>query len=510
MIGSDWLRTLANGEHGSSIYGDHWIDRPPLILGIYGAADLLGGATGVRVLGMFVALAAALCSALVAERVAGRRAFLPAGLVTGCLLSSPAVDGDRTAGELLAAAPSVLAVALLVGIARHDYRARTEPGVRALGGMRRITLLTIAGLAAACAPLIKQSALDACVAAAAWCVWRLCTDARSRQARLFLLRDASAFAAGMATALITTIGLAFRAGAREDDLMYALVGFRFDVLAALSEQSKAPIDRVTRLLDPAAGSGLLFAALLVPIGIWAARRGPAAGAGAVLLGGWIIGAVIGVGGGGYFWAHYLIQLAAPVGAAAGIALSMWRPRATVALVTVLVTIATIGQVIRADSTPSPRLLKAGYMPQSQQGVLSVADFIRRNSPSDDELVVLYARANVAYYADRRQATEFAWSSMYRAIPDARDDMLRAVTGPDRAAWIVEWQQPDAFGMDEDGAIAGAIKSGYREVVVLCGKPVLVRSDRTIRSLTLPVTRCDRIGPEWVKVDVPVTRGFTTH
>jgi len=139
-------------------------------------------------------------------------------------------------------------------------------------------------------------------------------------------------------------------------------------------------------------------------------------------------------------------------------------------------------------------------------VLAVADFVRANSSVDDRIVVLYARANVAYYAQRRPATSYAWSSMYRAMPDARAEVLRALAGPRRAAWIVAWQQPTAFGLDGDGRIRAAIRDGYRHVAVICGKPILVRDDRALPSIVLPANRCPEAGPELVLGTAAVARG----
>src|SRR4051794_24463055 len=46
MIASQW-------SPGTSLYGDYWVDRPPLMIGLYQVPVLLGGgAVGVRLLGV--------------------------------------------------------------------------------------------------------------------------------------------------------------------------------------------------------------------------------------------------------------------------------------------------------------------------------------------------------------------------------------------------------------------------------------------------------------------------
>lgn len=457
---------------------------------------------GVRLLGMLAAAAVTLLAALVARHLAGSRAGYCAAAVTGVVLGSPAIDGDRTSGELLAAVPTTAAIAILVWTAARDRR-----GTDALVGARRSTILALAGAAAAAGPLIKQSALDACVVAACWCAWRAWSLRSTRAGRGRLGLDAASFAAGLSVLAGTTALLALRSGASWNELEYALFGFRFDVLDALQHQSTPPIERARRLLEPGLASGLLPLALLAPIGAAIARRGQVGASGAVMLCGWLLGTGLGVAGGGYFWAHYLIQLAAPIGVASGIALSRMRHRHAVAVVATLAVAGIAGQVVRADATPSRRLVGAGYRPTTQQSVLAIADFVRRNSSVDDRIVVLYARANVAYHAQRRPATSFAWSSMYRALPEARADLLQALEGTGRAEWIVAWQQPTAFGLDGDGRVRTAIRDGYRNVAVICGKPVLVRSDRSLPSTVLPIERCPEAGPELVLSGGPVTRAL---
>lgn len=509
LIGSDWLRMAAHGHAGDSLYGNQWIDRPPLILALYGSANLLGGALGVRLLGLVAALVVAILAGSIAERIGGARAWLPASLITGVLLSTPAIDGDRTPGELLAAVPAAITVTLLTGVALADRRRQLDGARVPLGHRRRLLLLVGAGAAAACAPLIKQSALDGCLVALAWFAWRAVADRAAGGGWRGLARDVGCFAGGAIAAAGITVALAIRAGTSFSDLVYALVGFRVDVLVALSAQSVGPAGRVSRLLAPALGSGLLLVALLVPLGLWvAARRGPLAGAGAAMLGGWLLSAAIGVAGGGYYWAHYLIQLAPPVSIAAGIFLARQRRFLPVAVIAALLLIATIGQLVRSQVMLPARMERAGYHLNAQQPVVVIGDFVRRNSLPSDRVAVIYARANVPYYAQREPATSFMWSSMYRALPDARASMLASLSGPGRAPWIVLWQPTTSYGMDADGSMRRALDRGYRTVAVICGKPIMLRTDRALPAVVLPTQHCAQQGPPAVFGSVPVSQGFT--
>ena len=136
-----------------SLYGSYWLDRPPLLVALYRVA-VLGGDTGVRVLGALAALALVTVVTMLAREVAGQRAGLIAGLLAALLTGSVVISAVYTPGELLAAVPSALSVLCLV-LAHRRRRARW---------------VFAAGLLAAAALLIKQSFLDAGLAGLAFVV----------------------------------------------------------------------------------------------------------------------------------------------------------------------------------------------------------------------------------------------------------------------------------------------------------------------------------------------------
>ena len=70
-------RSTGSDGHGS-LYGDYWVDRPPLLLALFKLA-VLGGDDGVRALGALAAVALVIAVTLLARAVAGpRRAGSPA------------------------------------------------------------------------------------------------------------------------------------------------------------------------------------------------------------------------------------------------------------------------------------------------------------------------------------------------------------------------------------------------------------------------------------------------
>src|SRR4051794_24246529 len=143
------------------LYGSYWLDRPPLLVGLFKVA-VLGGDRGVRVLGALAAMALVVGVAQLGRSLAGQRAGLIAGLLAALLSGSVAISAVYTPGELLAAVPSTLSVLCLVLAHRR----------------RQAGLLLVAGALAAGAALTKQSFLDAGVAGVAFVAVSAALDRR--------------------------------------------------------------------------------------------------------------------------------------------------------------------------------------------------------------------------------------------------------------------------------------------------------------------------------------------
>lgn len=516
IVGEQWLGSLGHGTGQGTLYGGAWLDRPPLLLLAYGVTDLVGGALGVRLLGAGAAVLLVAAVAIMARRVGGRRAMLAASVLAACTVSSPVLRGDMTYGELLAAVPVAFSVLLLTLVSTGSSRLGWAPG------RARAAVLAAAGLLAVCGPLYKQSAIDAVAAAALWFAWRAGlawqardaagpTPARSRvrahmrashstETARSIAADAAAWFAGALAPVAATFAWAATTPGGVRDVGYALFGFRLDLVAALGAQSTPPLERALGLLPALLGSGLFVVVLLVPAGVLAARV-PGRGTGiAMLLGGWMAGATFGVAGGGYYWGHYLLQLVGPAAVLAGLALAGHRrllPAATLPVLVLAVVAPVVTAMAPAQLPPSPAA--------AQADPVAMGELLRLNGRPGDRVAVLYARANVPYYAGMRPATPYGWSSMYRTIPDARTDLLAALAGPRRAAWVVEWQRVRSFGMDRDGHVRRALTAGYRTVAVMCDHRVLLRRDRPLPVVTMPTETCVHVGSDGATDGAAVAR-----
>src|SRR3954447_1843579 len=227
------------GAHGAFAYGPYFLDRPPLLVGVYRLASALG-VDGLRVIGALAAMALVAITTLLAVRLGGRRAAPLAAIVSAVLASSFALMAVYSQAELLAAVPSAASMlCLFIGLER-PHRAHWP--------------LLAAGALAALALLVKQSFGDALFAGAVALV--AIAVIQRREWRRSLARS-GAYAAGVAAVaggLLAWEQLAHVSGA---SLWYALFGFRLDAATALAANHIG--DHAVQLLLPALGSGLVVA-----------------------------------------------------------------------------------------------------------------------------------------------------------------------------------------------------------------------------------------------------------
>jgi Dolichyl-phosphate-mannose-protein mannosyltransferase len=429
------------GGHGS-IYGAYWLDRPPLLVGLFKLA-VLGGDRGVRLLGAVAAVVLVVGIALLGRAVAGPRAGRIAGLLAALLAGSVSIGAVYTPGELLAAVPSTLSVLGLV-LAHRSRQAR---------------FVVAAGALAVGAFLVKQSFLDAGVAGVVFVAVSAGVDRDVR------LRWPLAYAAGAAIPLGALLVWLVAAGLSLGGFVYALFGFRLHLLHTLAASNIPLHVRVERLAGPALASGLVLALAGAVVGLWHLRRDRVL---VVTFGAWLAAAAVGVLGGGSYFMHYLIELV-PVSCVAAAAV-IARARAPIrvvalgAFVAVALNGAHDGAALAAHRTPHRRELAVGH-------------YIRDHARPGDTTYVMYARANVVYYTGLRQPYPYLWSLMVRVRPGARAQLQRLLGSTQRPTWLVRWQRVRRWGLDPGGAMDRLLRRGYRRTAIVCGFPIFVRIDR---------------------------------
>ena len=442
---------------GEFLYGDYFVDRPPLLLLVFRAAALTGWDQAIRVLAipfvLLFVLAGWRAGTLLGGVAGGRWAAVAAAGIT----CSPALAAEQADGELFGAALVMAATALALS-AWHAG----SPG-------RRFGWAVAAGVAAAAAPLVKQSLLEGLLLLAGLVLsgwWG--RDADRRRA---LLVGAGGLLGALLPAALLGLWLV---AARIDpaDAWYDLVGSRgvaFDVLWSTSPGDS--IERAGLLLVLGTVTGLLP---VVVTGLAAARQVPA---GAWVVPPLLVYGVVGIAAGGAYWPPYLLQLApAAVLAVGPLAPSAGRPgawmRGCCRLVATAAVVGTLASNLVYATDPSAW--------SSQRTGEWLAD---SQAPGDTGFVA-YGLPSVLETADMASPYPHLWSAAMRTLDPAQDRLRATLAGPDAPSWVVQVNGLDAWGIDEGSRLRDLLHRRYRVVAEVCGHRVWLRADLT-RDLAPP-------------------------
>ncbi len=417
-----FLMLAQHWHSGSSLYGDYWVDRPPLLIWLFslaghlwpvghGAAGLT--APGVKVLGALASGLSVVLAAVVARQVAPPGSWArPATVVVAvALLVDPLLGIPETNGEVLAL-PFVLAGIACLVAATHRRRWRST------------TILTVAGGAsAACAALVKQNVLDVVVLAVV-----LFLGSRGRLPHLG--GRIAAFAGGAAAVVGTALAVAAGRGTSPTGLFDAVVAFRFEASAVIrSSASSATSDRFGTLVTAALTSGLV-AILLVTVALavttLVARRRSRVGAtddlqspllwAALAMTAWELA---GVAGGGSYWLHYLIGMVP--GLVLLVALSRPSPRWRTALVAVVSWALVSGVVTWAEHAAASTTVS------DDAGVVA---YLRTHARPDDGVVVTFGHPNIVAGSGLESPYRYLWSLPARVRDPRLTELGGVLTGRD--------------------------------------------------------------------------------
>ncbi|MBM7517257.1 hypothetical protein [Nocardioides nitrophenolicus] len=407
---------------GSSLYGDYWVDRPPLLLWLFRLAGL-GPVTlhsdgllapGVVVLGALASAATVLLAGLLAARVAPRRSHWTghlAPVLAAALLASPLLGMPETNGEVLAVPFVLVGVLGLV-------TALTGPASR-----RALLVAGGAGVAAACAALIKQNVIDVFVLAAV-----LLPLSRDRVPHL--LRRTAAFAAGALGTLTLVVGTAAALGTAPTQLWDAVVTFRLEAAAVIgSSASPATSQRFVAVLMAFLASGaaltLLVTGFLAARTAW--RRGPRSAPLRVAALAMVAWELFGVAGGGSYWLHYLTGLIPGVVLLASLVRPAGWRRVALAGCLALTVLGTLTAWSHELAVPVDDAIGRDAR---------VADYLRAHAAPGDGAVVAFGRPDIVAAAGLDSPYPYLWSLPVRVRDPHLRELQAVLTGPDAPQWVV--------------------------------------------------------------------------
>ena len=404
-----YLVAASQWTAGTSTYGDHFVDRPPLIMAVFALADTLGGTLPLRLLGVAVVVV----SVLLAGRLGGAWAAATAAV----LLAMPLFDTFPVNGELLS-------VPLVLGGVLALVRAE-----RAGGTALQHWATALAGVLAACGFLVKQNVVDVFVVAAVL----LLAQARRAESR-GELRDVGARGAAFAGPALLTFGVAVWGadlrGTSPADLWDAVVVFRMDAsvwLRALDDPSADYRRMVLVLVLLASAVPLIVAACLHE-----ARRTrhshPDLVPAALALLCWEVLALV-LGGG--YWRHYMIALVP------GVVLLVASVRAN-RLLRVGLALAALSALVQLPLVP--------LNPPRDVVDAEVVAFLREHSEPGDTLVVAFGHPNLLRSSGLESPYQHLWV-LPTQVRDTDLAELAGVLGSDRAP---RWVVVDGDSLDDKG------------------------------------------------------------
>jgi hypothetical protein len=429
---------------GTSLYGNYWVDRPPLLIGIFRLADLAGGLTALRVIGALAAAGTVGLLAGTARRAFGPRAATWTAVVAAALLVSPLLGAEVVNGELLAAPFIALGLRFAV------EAAKTRDPLTARGAA------VGTGLTAVLALLVKQNMADVVVfAAVCWIVaWRVRRLSGRTLADLVALA-AVGFGVGYAVVMLW----AMAHGTSPLGVYQATYPFRVRaghvIAASTSDAAELRLSRLTLSFLLSAAPVVLVAFLALVRG-W--RRDPVAW-GVVAAGTF---ATASIWAGGSYWLHYLVQSVPVTALAAGVVVARLHPRLG------RWTYVPIALII-ASTTAVTAISLAG--PSSAPGS-AVAHSLDSAIAPGDTMLSAFGDADILFDTGMRSPYPYLWSLPSRTLdPDMR--LLRGIlAGPEPPTWVVVRGQHTLARLADHG-IANEVRARYDQVGEVCGRTIFL-------------------------------------
>lgn len=427
---------------GNQLYGPvAWVDRPQGLVVAYRLVAATGWDPMARILAMAAAAIATGAVGAAAWALANRRAAVVAAVLFAVVSPAPHLEGFTGNGELLATAFTSTAIAAAAWwLVRGDRR-----------------LLVLAGVAAAIAPLVKQSALDGLVAVTVLIVVESLVVVESGRRRRSLRRDLGAFALGVIIPIALALGHAVAIGL--GDWWFAMAGHRSQTDSLVHGPFHHRVELFRESLGPFARS-LGPLAVLAAGGVVAARRVQRL----TLPLTWLGAAAAGFAVGGLYHPHYWVQLIAPLALLAAIGIDSLITRSPslgvgTALVAVVATLLLAAPVYLASTDTEAADL--AFHDRRVTAARAIGEYIADTTDRDDRVAVLWANAAVSWYADRTPAFRYLWLGPLSQIDGAAADARAVITGTDPPEVVVI--NTKLGELDPDGDVARALAQRYRLV-----------------------------------------------
>ena len=455
-----YLLVARHGDTGSYLYGQLWVDRPPLLILAFGLIAPFG-ATGVHLLASLSSAFFVLAAGWAGWAARGGTAARWSAIAAAALSASSLMGSQELDGELLAIPFVMVACAATL---HAVYRSRSK--------FSSIAFAITGGAAGSAALLVKQNFAEGLVFGLVLLAAHLAACRGKRRRNAF---TAAAFAVG-AIGVLASVAVWATEHGQLSALWYATYTFRTEAMQVMYAGSLNPQTmRAVELAGLAVVSGVGYLAIAtVRASAPAARRlDPFALALFAGLGVEFVGIVLG----GNFWSHYLLGLAPMVALGAGLAAvnGQWTRR-LVMLCAATTLIATPVAAVNAHSLES--------------SATRVGAWLRVASSPGDSAVVTFSHPNVLEESGLTTPYPYAWSLPVRTLDPKLHLLTQTLNGPNAPTWVVEWDNFNTWRLDPQQTFAQVVSDHYRLVATVCGIPVWLRDD-TFRSVPPRPANCLR-------------------
>ncbi|MDT0202041.1 hypothetical protein [Nocardioides sp. AE5] len=447
-----------------SLYGDYWVDRPPLLVLLYRWADLVGGPYFLRLVAAVGCGWLVVVAARTAYLVNGARAARWTAVVATALTSTTLIDPVQAKGEVLGI--PIVMTSILLSVEALAALGLGSGQERAPRRLRAVALAAGAGFFATLVLGMKQNMVTGLVFGG---VLLLTSVVVGRLSRGDFLRLTAAALLGAAVPIVATLGWCLAAGVGLDELAYAVFGFRSDALEVIGSQMLGNSKKravIITLFFVLTGMALFMVLLATRLReAWRAHPGITAATCAVIA---VDGASLGLSGS--FWSPYLhlltpaTLLAVLLLAGASETAYTWARRS----VGFAVASAAAGLVVwvgqNAVGFTSPQAYATG-------------EAIEAAAQRGDTIMVHGGRADIVMGANLAAPYPYLWSLPMRALDGDRTQMVEHLTGEDRVTWFVEWIPLDEWTSEGTIDLEVALDLGYVRHGSACGgAPVYLRND----------------------------------
>lgn len=437
-----------------SLYGLYWVDRPPLLIFVFKAADAIGGPYFLRLVAAFGCAALVLISARCAQILSGDRGARWVAIVATVLTTNAMIDPVAAKGEILGIPVVVTSIWLALEALRVLERSRPRALLLAFG----------AGLAGATTLGLKQNMVTGLVFGG---VVLIVSVLRRDITRSDFARLSASALLGAAVPIAATVGWCLAVGTVLHVLWYTVYGFRSDALAVISSQalgnSKGRAAILT-LYFVLTGMAFFLGWLLLRVkSVW--QRHPAVTAATVAI---IVVDGTSLGLSGSFWRPYL-HLLTP-----GVLLAVALLAGTSG-VTLVWTRRFTGVAVLAACIALPAWTIQNLFAVTSPTAVETGEAIGAASLPGDSIVVHGGRADIVMASGLDTPYPYMWSLPMRTLDPDRAQMVELLRGDHRPTWFVEWVPLDAWSTDGLQDFDAALELFYEPHGVGCRDvPVYLR------------------------------------